>query len=377
MSSGGSIPFHDSSPIQSLARTPSKVDVKVDTCSLSSVAPADVVTACSLPELDSMRKPEWDGWVSFEGKRVAATPGGELVPVYAVRLADGAAVCISNQSNSRIEIKLTVHLPAGVYSIERLGFGFGDGESPPVLERLSGRIFSSEGTIRKPGWLLPGVASIYKFTNHTAQANTVYRNVRRDLELLHRSDAPAFRRIMVPLGECWDHLGPISGGIDPDKKEACLKHIHRALLTLAHAQSLANNFGGNGVATGKITRNLSGDLDKLQGALTELSVGCLGLVPGTSVSTPDAKDPLVRKITVSIANQGGKAVSFVRLGAAAPKGSRIWPQEEAMFDTLRPGETVRADFKVRLPDESAAKGLVANIGYFAQRAPAHLSLQAF
>src|SRR5262249_39580053 len=202
---------------------------------------------------------------------------------------------------------------------ERLGFACDPNGPSPVIEGFNSLVSSSWQTIKKSGSLAPGAASIYRFTNCAARTYLTYRKVRMDLTALKAASPPAFRRIMVPLRECWDHVGAVtSGGVR--NKEAGLKHIHRALLTLAHAQSLARNFTSEGAAGSKTARPLSNDLDGLQKSLTSLSMVLLELVPGATVSAPDSADPMVRQVTVSMANAGSRSVSFVRLGAAAPSG---------------------------------------------------------
>jgi hypothetical protein len=180
---------------------------------------------------------------------------------------------------------------------------------------------------------------------------------------------------MVPLKECEAHLGSLAKGIRPQKRYDSLRYIHRALMTANHAQALCQNYMGQGRLPKEGGARLDGALDRLQNALTDLSAGCLNLVPSVTVSPPGDGKPDVREVKVQLANGGQQSVSLVRLGAEAPRGATVTPADRAMFDVLKPGETARATFTVRLPDDSSTSELSAEYAWFAARSPAHLRLK--
>src|SRR5262249_16175433 len=157
----GAFEIHQTSGSSSQTQVPRVVEIRLDALSYLKSEPVDASAICAAPGPDPQSKPVWNGWVSFEGSQVPAKSNDERIRVCGRRMGAGAAVLIANQSESRIELKVDAKLPAGVYSIERLGFDLGKQESPPKLERLSGKLLKSRTSIKKPGWLLPGTASIY------------------------------------------------------------------------------------------------------------------------------------------------------------------------------------------------------------------------
>ena len=348
--------------------------IHVDATTTAAESKDDVATVCKLAPASGELRPVWDDWTSFKGKRVRAESNSDTTPVYAARIENGFAACVTNLADQKAAFKVAVNLPTGVYEIDRLVFGASSQGIPARTERLVGIVLAKQSQIWKSGGLAAGDAAIYRFRNLTAGAASSYVSVKSRLASLRQARPSEYRRIMIPLRECWDNLAEVTTGVRPETRYECLKNVHRAMLTLAHAQSLCRNYCGEGRIAEALGTALQSDLDRLQSSLAGLSAVCLVLVPNVEVAQTDPADPLVRKITVTVANQGEREVSLVRIGAVGPKGASIFPGEEAMFPSLKPGETVRASFSIRLTEDADGRGLAAQIGYFTARSPAHLRI---
>ena len=113
----------------------------------------------------------------------------------------------------------------------------------------------------------------------------------------------------------------------------------------------------------------------MEEALTELSAACLNLVPDVEISAPEPSRPNIRRVTISVMNAGEEALTSVKIGASAPEGATVQPAEQAMFRSVRPGETIHATFTVRLTDDTDPGDITADVSYFAAKVPAHLRLK--
>jgi hypothetical protein len=312
----------------------------------------------------------------LSGTRLAATSDDSALPLFAARTPKGIAVLIANNSDENAAFNLSVDLGRGVYTVER---GVFDSKSPATdlrVERLESVLNGSAKAAKKPGSLAPGAAAVYRFTNRSLDAQATFDEVRAAVRAMAGEQPGACRSIMIPLSECEAHLGSLSKGIRPDKRYDSLRYIHRALMTANHAQALAQNMAGQGRLPSEGAARLNGCIERLKDALTDLSAGCLNLVPTITVKSAGEDQPDVREVTVQLANGGQQSVSLVRLGAEAPKGSAVSPSDRAMFDVLRPGETARATFTVRLPTESPQGELSGEFAWFAARSPAHLRIKS-
>lgn len=332
----------------------------------------DAAAVCHLTAPSGDTHAAWEEWTSFKGQRLKASSTAESMPAFAWKIENGVAVCISNLTDRPADAKISLSLPGGAYQIERLVFSQASSTSQAHVERLQGSIVTGKSTVTKPLRLEGGDATIYRITNLSRASQAAYSDIKVHLAKLHQSRASEYRRIMVPLKECWDNLGALSSGISAANRYDRLKQIHRALLTLAHAQSLCRNYRNEGRIDETTGGALMAALDRLQNSLADTSAVCLNLVPNIETNPVDPADPAARKVTISIANGGEREVSLVRIGAAGPNGAKIEPADEAMFPTLKPGETVRATFSIRLPEGVEQRACTAQIGYFTARSPAHL-----
>lgn len=350
--------------------SPGTVRIEVNSTKPFDGAPTDALTVCGL-----ISSP-WVHWVSLEGTRLTGSSSSEKIPVYAARVPDGTAFLLVNNDPAKANFKVGVRLSRGVYTIERLTFDPKSPETLPRYERLESVVQGGTGTISKPGWLLPGTAAIYRFTNRSAQTASAFDGVMNAVRAFMSSHPSEFRTVIAPLRECEGNVGALSHGISPGKRDESLRHIHRALLTLAQAQSIAQNLRGQGRLNAEDSEALANALNHLEAMLTELSAGCLNLIPAVEIASPDPAKPQMHDVTVSLLNAGSQPVSMVKLGATAPSGCAIEPQEQALFSSLAPGETAHATFHVRMEGEATANSIVGDVAYIAARVPAHLRIKA-
>ncbi|MCC6728963.1 MAG: hypothetical protein IT208_06445 [Chthonomonadales bacterium] len=356
--------------------SPFAAEVRVDaTRSAPPDGAPDVYAACGLPS--SEPAPTWRRWESLDGDPVAASSTSPDVRVFACRTPVGVSLCVTNHGAARADLRLTVRVPAGAYTVERLGFGFGEGETTPRAQRLQSVIVPSGGSVRKPGWLLPGTASIYRLVNRSAQCAASLRAAKGLVRQVLVERPREGRRLRSPMRDCEAHVAALFGKAAGADRRLALKHIHRALLYLAQAESMCRNGAGLGRLAPDDARALAGKLASLGSGLAEWSAACLGIAAGVEVEPAGEPGSSVRRVSVWVTNGGCAALSSVKMGAAGPRGCRVTPAEEAMFDALQPGQTARARFRVVLEDGAADPTIGADIAYFCAGTPAHLRLSTF
>ena len=131
-----------------------------------------------------------------------------------------------------------------------------------------------------------------------------------------------------------------------------------------------------------------GALERIQDSLAETSAVITGLVPEIELGPFTQSQPtesgagasavtIEAVATVSVRNTGNHSVDSVKLGldgSALPDGSKCIPDDPAYFGTLHPGQAVRAQFTLRVPEseQPVPARFVADVSYFTSGAPAHL-----
>jgi hypothetical protein len=338
---------------------------------------ADPARICGLTDATSEKSAvAWEPWVTFEGPRLTVESSEADLPAYGAQVPHGAALLLVNHREAKAVAKIGLKLTRGVYSIERLTYDLENPETSRRVERLESVVLGGTEVASKPAWLGPKSVAIYRFTNRCAQTASAFGNVKNRIRALMDDNRSAARLMMVPLRECESNVGALSKGIQPDKRYDCLRYIHRALLTASHAQALCQNQRKQGRLAGEEGEALESALDRLEEVLTELSAGCLNLVPSVVVKRSQAEAGDLCEVTVSLTNAGKQPVTNVKIGAEAPEGATVKPAERAFFGTVQPGETARASFTVRLSSEAPVPEISADIAYFAARAPAHLRMKS-
>lgn len=349
-------------------RLPALCAIRIDAFVTVPDSQGDVSTACGLSGAESGALPGL-AWAPFDGARIQANSDSDLLPAYAAKIPDGIAICIVNHADERAAATISARLPRGVYTIERIGFEVGAATLPGNSERLEPVILGATATVTKPVWLLPHSVAVYRITNRSQQVNRGFRAVKSRFNALRAADPKGWKRMAAPMRECESNIAVIGRGISPAGRYDALRYVHRALLTLAHVQSICRNHRSASVAAARMEVAVS----RLEEGLAEMSAGCLILVPDLAISQPDDSRPDMREVTVSIANRGRQTLSVVKIGTTAPRGTQITPRDQAMFRSLGPGQTVSASFTVQ--SATGIVGLIADIAYFAARVPAHLRLK--
>jgi hypothetical protein len=352
----------------------SPVPIEIDGTQAQPQEGANLYTVCRLTPPASGSEPVWANWITLEGARLNVLNGAmSTVPAYALKQPDGFAVLIVNHSRAKVAVRLGARLTPGVWNIERFSSNPWETETWPRLERLQSVVRDTAGSEIKPGWLSPGQAAIYRYTHRSAQVASAYRAVKSQTERMKRGHPVVYRRLKPPLEECSAHVERILNGSAAKQRYANVRSIHRALLTVAHLLTLAKNARQEDLPVHEADALLEA-LYRLEEMLAELSANSLDLVPGMTISAPDPKQPQERQITVSLRNAGQRSVSYVRIQVTATDNAAIHPDEPAMFQTLNPGQSVRATFQLKLSEYG--RGIVARIGYYTERAPASLRLKA-
>jgi hypothetical protein len=370
----------------------------------------------------------WFFWGRLGARRVRAdvqTPDPALTAnlgVYAVRSEEGATVCLANLSDRKIKTQVRIHLPRGLYRIERLtlsaplriarasGAAGTSGQatrlasletSPDTetsaetslehrlngrMEGLEGRDLSRTATIVKPGALEPGQVCLLRYTDQATAVSQALVEARRQLNALAVSAPGPTRRLRRILKEGAPYSGDLRAGRGRDSSRAKrLGRIHHLLLLVAQAHSLHHNYQARGTVNSTAGAAVMGALERLTDALAQASATLLGLVPRVAVTPSGApavpenggSGKVERSVIVALANMGAQSVGMVKIGlnvSALPPGVECTPSDPAFFGALRPGQTVRAVFRLRAPatTEIPDNRCVGDISYFAASVPAHL-----
>jgi hypothetical protein len=369
---------------------------------------------------------DWLLWGHLDAHRVQVVLNAPVtfVPnalgLYAAASTEGRTVCLVNRSQEKLQTRVQVRLPRGIYTIERLTLLPADrGETalavpavdrngPPAprtaddasalgpapafrLERLQGRDLRRAAVVVKSGMVEPGQVVFYRFTDQSRAVDAAYAETYRLLAALeHSHPGPAHRlRRMLREGDSF-RSGARPGGHGGAGER--LENIHRLLLVTAQAQSLHHNYQMRRTVEAEIGAALMGSLERVMDGLAEISATLLDLVPQISVEPDSAKSiagkdgvvsmtvggvARIQIVTVALANGGEHSVEMVKLGldsSELPTTVNCDPSDPAFFGTLNPGQTVRATFRLRCPSGVAfvGRGCVADVCYRAGGGPAHL-----
>ena len=366
--------------------------------------------------------------------------GAEGLGVYAARGEWGTSLCLVNKTNARLLTTAQLRLSRGVYTIERLTLGEGTEEKekrrrgeeetpsgvastlnsqPSALNHLEGCDFGGTGTVRKAFLLEPGQACLYRCVDSAREARAAWYDVFTQLREMGTHQPGPAHRLSVMLHEADSYLSGVSGGGNHRGRDARLECIHHLLLVTAQAHSLHHNYQLRHTVEEKTGKDVFAAMDHLTTALSDTSAVLLGLVPQVSVtptpgwsaqartaalvreqtdpsdtnksgankkennaSAPNIPARTERAVVVSLENTGGRSVTNVKLGLnmnAMPGGVTCEPADPAYFDSLRPGQSVRAIFHVRSAGGADLPPALftGDVSYFAGTAPAHLRLRAW
>jgi hypothetical protein len=377
------------------------------------------------PPQDGAQPTDWLVWGHLNGQCApisldapAAFPVGSL-GLYAAGSADTKTVCLVNRGPDKVMARVLVRLPHGTYTIERLTLSprideqtqtgtavsavdHGDGApvSAPAedqpggasasvfrLDRLEGRDLSRAAVVGKSGMLEPGQVVFYRFTDQSRLVETAFAETYRLLAELEKSRPGPAHRLRRMLREGDHYRSGVRAGNDGVASR--LESIHNLLLVTGQAQSLHRNYQMRGTVPNEIGAALMGSLERLMDGLAEVTATLLDLVPQVTVepigertpgkanAVPVANAPNYELVTVALANGGEHSIEMVKLGldiSGLPATISCDPPDPAFFGTLKPGQTVRATFRLRCPSGVAVvkRLCVADVCYRAGGGPAHL-----
>ncbi len=333
------------------------------------------------------------------------------VSVYAVRLPDGASVCIVNRSEFKQKIQTRTRLANGVYSVEKVSLAAAPGSNQPavspssllddrresvkngIVERLPGCNLVSDEFSKLHIQLEPGEISLLRFTDTALKSRQALNDVRDRLHILSQSSPNAAQKLRAILnGFDANRVGVSATG--SKKTGDRVSGIHHFLLALFQAHTLHKNFLATKSVPQRQGVSLMEAFDRLTNHLADTSINLLGLVPqievvseneaSTSALASDKDDaPNLSRpsylVTISVSNQGSRTATLVKLGMSAnalPKGSSCLPEDPAIFETLTPGQTVKATYRLSWSGENAPpqSRCVGEISYFTAGVPAHFYL---
>ncbi len=328
----------------------------------------DLVETCGIA---SEASAAWAGLVPASAERVPATFDPAAVRVHASRSPDGLLVVLTNLSDRKVEVKLTLQVSPGAYSFEKVTLSTEKVEAPPALVRLQSCIVGSQRRTDKPVWLAPRTGDAIWVTNRSAQVQRTAADLRAAVAALSGADPRAYRRVMPALRECGSYVSAASAS--GTGRTQLARNAHRALLQLALVQAFARNATGEQRTEAPDAGSVSARCEALEAALAEVSAAALGVVVDARAEVrPDGT--IHQEIEVS--NTGDARVSSVKVWPSGPAGASVRPSEPKLFGALTPGRSVRAAFDVRLPAAASPGSLVAHVSYRYGSGPAHLRLQA-
>ncbi len=333
------------------------------------------------------------------------------VSVYAVRLPEGASVCIVNRTEFKQKIKARTWLAHGVYSVEKVSLAAIPGRNQPAVASASllddRRESVKSGTVERfPGCNLvsneysklqiqlePGEISLLRFTDTALKSRQTLNDVRDRLHILSQSSPNAAQKLRAILNGFDANRVGVSA-TSSKKIGDRVNGIHHFLLALFQAHTLHKNFLETKSVPQKQGVSLMEAFDRLTNHLADTSINLLGLVPQIEVIAENAapekvlsqnrdEAPTMNRpsylVTISVSNQGSRTATLVKLGMSAnalPKGSSCLPEDPAIFDTLTPGQTVKATYRLSWSGENAPpqSRCVGEISYFTAGVPAHYYL---
>lgn len=360
---------------------PVSASITVDAAAAPVEQNGSAVEALGLAPADGAPEP-WRGWVWLDGRRVPSECDAPEVRVLATRLREGVAVAVHNPGAAPALLRLNVRLQPGRYTIERLVFGTEIARNA-TIERLQCGALEARGVIRKSGYLEPGSGAVYKFVDYARLAGASYRRVAQRVQKYRAVNATQSRKLETALRECPWMITRAGALMSRKDATPALRYIHRGLLAVRHAQAVCANAGGSGQAARAGREQIADELVTLESALGECSVAALGLSPsasvevGRSAGVPPATDAV--SVWVKVRNSGPATVSAVKLWVTGPGSMVVEPSDQAVFGTLRPGQTAQAEYKVRRrsgdePNEAAWSGILGHLSYYRDQAPAHVRI---
>ncbi len=401
-------------PSQSPANTTSQQAVLSRLAALSGVTPPGLAPHSATPAPGAVQlpdpqkeptpKPSDPDW--YEWARLASTPmlctvstasPQDRVQACGVKCEDGSSVVLWNTAEQPAPFELKLHVPHGVFRIERLSFvpshqpgtlkaeHTADTPANPALRRLEGLDTPLPTVVVKRGTLAPGEIAIIRTSDTAREARLAMMALEQSLKDLAQTAPGPAAKLKKIQKECDKYTDAITSGPESNRQKR-LSCIHRLILLYSQAEAQHRNNQSREKVSGDPGARTMAAVERLEMALAETSAIFSGLVsqveltpftpvPGAATNTMEAT------VQVSLTNSGTHSVDKVKLGMdtrAFAQGSSCSPDDAAYFGELRPGQSVRAAFKVRfpLPEATGQQNLpsrcIGDVSYFANGAPAHL-----
>ena len=345
----------------------------------------------------------WYDWGRLASAPIACSSISEKLPVpitaFGVHNEDGACVVLWNTSSHPAPFELRLKTGNGVFRIERLCFNPAHPASstPPAdstakadrslpcnasMRRMEGIDSPSPATIVKRGTLAPGEISLIRTTDTAREARLAMMALEQSIkELAQTAPGPAARLRKIQK-ECDKYVDAIRSGPDSDRQRR-LSFIHRLILLYSQAEAQHRNNQSREKVSGDPGNRTMAAVERLEAALAETSAVLSGLVPQLEITGPATGSSSAGEITVqvSLSNSGSRSVDKVKLGLdtrTLPTGVACVPEDAAYFGALGPGQSVRAEFKLKCTaaDSAALQDIsqkcTADVSYFSNGTPAHL-----
>ena len=327
------------------------------------------------PNLNSdTGSPEWLRWGRFMGRRANVVTPAEFdsagVLAYATTSKVGTTLFVANHSERTVQATAKIRLSPGVYKVERLKLS-----SPALLQNFVGADFATTSTLTKPLDLAPGDVVLIRCTSVSAVARTGYDNTLAQLKKLSGSYPDKSNRLRRMLKEGEPYLGALSpsrGG-----RERRVAGIHQFALYVTQAQALCRNYQSRNAVKEETGANVMAALEQLTDALSETSAALLEMTP--QISLMQEKEKKTANVEVSLCNSGPHTAATVKLALDAeslPQGVTLEENEPVLFNAVKPGQTIRATFRLKLGTAQTASASpilpIADITYFVGKSPAHL-----
>lgn len=337
--------------------------IDVDPTSVIKTDPRDIYDVTGLPRTTPAGRRFWSEWTGGQTVRVAAGADSDTVHVYARRGDSVTLLWVVNAASDKVDYKLHLRMPRGIYTVERQLFSAGSQEPVATYERLHSVQHARMGDLERPGYLRAGEGAVYRFENQIASATLSSSNAQAALSALPGSVAPG---ALPPLREAREHLAAIRPGEAAAVRTDAARHAHRALMGVSVVQSLMMNARSDRKLAPARADEITLELAALERALTEISAASLGLdadvVAGRGRS---AQEAWIARITV--ANRGSADVQFVRLSLTG------LPGKQPVYERLAPGAVAQGQFGA--PGGRSAQEISAEVTYFYSGAPARWKLR--
>lgn len=344
--------------------TPKTVSVVVDFSPAYLDAAADPMPKLSpAPSPSSAPLTAWGKWAGFAAdsdsgenrenapatRTLAASPPGLMV-ARAVRNAQTrrVGVVLANTSGEPVNVRLETRLGSGLWRVEAAAMQAGSEENAAAKTwRMESVLRSAAGGVVKTLLVRAGQTLFLRFGETISEAEQALRRLQARTASV---GVTTYSGESVPgaLLRVAEVLSVLPTLVEKNNRPEITKRVHRALLTVAQAEAMAQN------AQQAQIDEPDAAFDALTLALSEISCGAWNLVPRQSLEAGINGGPPV--LRVSVTNGGTRTLPLVSLAVEGISGGEA-KNARPVFRSVAPGATVSARFVLRDGDENAARGI--------------------